>query len=459
MKRIIVFAQLCLFLSISVFAQETSIRDVEKKAKSGDVEAMLVLGDKYAEAESFKTALKWYKKATEKGSMEAQYAMAMLYLEGNGISRNTKKAYEYIQDLAVKNYADAQFCMGGWYEKGLEGYEVFLGVEMDTQPKLIFVNPDKEKAVNWYAKAAALGNQKSVKRLIELERIDVLPADIQAEIIAKKEAEQRAREEEEKAKRFNENVKELRSSMEFLKNEVEKFEKDKKMLHISAILSNINSYSKDSVEFKKIRNEAVKGNGEYADIMKRIDSAIIESDRIASERGHFYDDVEWGEVWKKDGKLSMYLNNGTVVCRNLSRIASPSTLHPEFFVWDANGKQGFVNEKGKLVVPFGKYTDVIGSHVTAARMIIIVVQGKKRGAVDYNTGKQIIAPIYDEFIGSGLDGKMLWLNKTNTGFKGFILNNTGNLVASKSFTLSQNYAFAAWTMDYLGKVINDVVKD
>ena len=134
-----------------------------------------------------------------------------------------------------------------------------------------------------------------------------------------------------------------------------------------------------------------------------------------------------------------------ILHRNLSRIGGENPYG--IFVCDANGKKGLMNKSGKLIVPFGKYTDIVG--MCNESRFVIVKNGNKVGAVDYTTGKQIIPPVYNAFGYSGLEGRTVWSKKTTTGYQYFIFNKSGGLIAQRAFTRT-NRAVSYWIINYLG---------
>ena len=216
--------------------------------------------------------------------------------------------------------------------------------------------------------------------------------------------------------------------------------------------------TEDSVELKKIKDYVVKNKEGFADIIRRMDDAIEEANRLYAQRGNYYSKISCGEVWKKNGRFNIYGKNGVILHRNLSRIGCLKTLDNKgYFVWDASGRKGFINDKGKLIIPFGKYTNIIGLCNTG--QFVLVKKGNKVGAVDYTTGKQLIAPVYDSFGFNGLEGRTAWTKKNTTGERVFIFNKSGGLIAQRAFTRTNYTAAVYWVMDYLGGYLSDIVTE
>ena len=447
MRRFIILVQMYLCMCTAVFAQELSFKEIEKKAKAGDVEAMYLLGDKYLEADSYKDAAKWFQKAAKKGSDDAKLLLASLYLKGQGVTRNTKKAYEYVLEVAMHGRSEAQYIMGTWYESGLTGREVFLGTELDGL--ITYVEKDADKAVQWYAKAAAQGDKEAIDRIVALNRgLNQLPAEVKVKVDAiiaenkrKEEEKRKAELEAEEKRRLLYLVDKFTSAKDSYLGAIECFEKEKDYSCVAALMSVQNEITTDSVMYKKVKDYVAKNKTGFADIIRRMDTAI---EKVYAQLGEFESFFGLGAFWRKNGKYTFTKEN-VILHRNLSSIGGENPYG--IFVCDANGKEGLMNKSGKLIVPFGKYTDIVG--MCNESRFVIVKNGNKVGAVDYTTGKQIIPPVYNAFGYSGLEGRTVWSKKTTTGYQYFIFNKSGGLIAQRAFTRT-NRAVSYWIINYLG---------
>ena len=58
--------------------------------------------------QDYKEALRSYNLAAEQGDVEAQYKLARMYLNGEGVLRNYKEALKWIQLSAEQGYSYAQ---------------------------------------------------------------------------------------------------------------------------------------------------------------------------------------------------------------------------------------------------------------------------------------------------------------------------------------------------------------
>lgn len=64
-------------------------------------------------------AFKWYKDAAEQGHRDAKYNLAMMYEDGQGIDQNYAEAFKLYKELAEKGDAGAIYQIGEMYKKGL----------------------------------------------------------------------------------------------------------------------------------------------------------------------------------------------------------------------------------------------------------------------------------------------------------------------------------------------------
>lgn len=81
MKRIVVLFTLMMLFSFTASAQEF-VKNWEKQAETGDIEAQLKLGEWYKWKNKDKKSLKWYRIAADLGNADACYEMAQLCIKG-----------------------------------------------------------------------------------------------------------------------------------------------------------------------------------------------------------------------------------------------------------------------------------------------------------------------------------------------------------------------------------------
>ncbi|MGD9639458.1 MAG: tetratricopeptide repeat protein [Alphaproteobacteria bacterium] len=117
-----------------------------KRGESGDIKSQILLGDmyrldgtEYGFTQDAKEAFKWYKKAADQGDAFAQYNLAFLYYDGEGVEQDYKSAFEWFKKSAEQGYIEGQYNLASLYRMG-------RGVE---------ANP--EEAFKWLERAANQG--------------------------------------------------------------------------------------------------------------------------------------------------------------------------------------------------------------------------------------------------------------------------------------------------------------
>lgn len=136
-----------LFLLGRTKEQEGNHKDAalyyQQAADRGDVEAQFDLGMMYKEGRGVprdeRVAAMWFKKAARQGLVRAQVVLGEMYSEGVGVLKNDMEAVRWFRMAAKKGNASAQFNLGMSYANG-EG-----------------VRKNERKAVLWYRKAAEQG--------------------------------------------------------------------------------------------------------------------------------------------------------------------------------------------------------------------------------------------------------------------------------------------------------------
>ncbi len=82
------------------------------------------------------TAVKYYRRAAQKGVRSAQFNLALAYATGRGVQKNQTQAFEWYYKAALQNYSRAAKAVADNYATGLGG-----------------VDKDLATAALWYAKA------------------------------------------------------------------------------------------------------------------------------------------------------------------------------------------------------------------------------------------------------------------------------------------------------------------
>jgi len=149
MKKILISVLLVLFCTGSVFGGE--FEDTLKKAEQGDIDAQFNLALMYANGQGVsqndKQTVYWYSKAAEQGYARAQHNLGVRYTNGQGVPQDYKQAVYWYSKAAEQGVAVAQNNLGVMYLNG------------QGAPQ------DYKQAVYWFAKAAEQGYARAQNSL------------------------------------------------------------------------------------------------------------------------------------------------------------------------------------------------------------------------------------------------------------------------------------------------------
>jgi TPR repeat protein/antitoxin component YwqK of YwqJK toxin-antitoxin module len=130
---------------------ETTLREWGVLAKQGDPGAHSNIGLMYLKgdgvAQDYKKAKQWFLKAAELGQDEASFYLGIIYQHGLGVSKNIDKAVEWWTAAAEKGYAKAQSNLGMIYVNGES------------------VKQDYKAALKWFLLAAKQGREVAQSNL------------------------------------------------------------------------------------------------------------------------------------------------------------------------------------------------------------------------------------------------------------------------------------------------------
>ena len=122
----------------------------KKAAERGSAIAQLELGNIHnigvLVEEDMEKAIYWYKLAGNNGNASAQVSLGSIYQYGQGISRNYKEATKWYEMAAKQNNSFALYALGIMYQIG-------------------YVEKSEEKAQGYFKKACELGEEDACKRL------------------------------------------------------------------------------------------------------------------------------------------------------------------------------------------------------------------------------------------------------------------------------------------------------
>jgi len=111
--------------------------------------------------QNFSKAVKILQPIAARGDQVAQYQLAVLYRNGQGVKANPKEAFRWMKKSALQGYNRAQFSLGVFYEEG-------VGVKKNNQ-----------EAILWYSVAAKQGHKNATERLKKIQSGDSAPALIE----------------------------------------------------------------------------------------------------------------------------------------------------------------------------------------------------------------------------------------------------------------------------------------
>jgi len=116
----------------------------QKAANKGVSQAQYELGLVYMSGEgvskNYNEGVSWLKKAAEQGHAQAQYNLSLAYYKGNGVAKSSTQSINWLTKSAEKGYEKAQNELGKTYRDGDEG-----------------VSKDLKQSIKWFRKSAEQG--------------------------------------------------------------------------------------------------------------------------------------------------------------------------------------------------------------------------------------------------------------------------------------------------------------
>ena len=117
--------------------------NADSKNNKTKADKLFELGESYFESNNYTEALKCFMKAAEKGHVEAQYNLGVMYHNGYGVVQNYTEAVNWYMKSAEQGFAEAQNNLGTMYANG-EG-----------------IARNYTEALKWYRKSAEQGNAEA----------------------------------------------------------------------------------------------------------------------------------------------------------------------------------------------------------------------------------------------------------------------------------------------------------
>ncbi|MBB4864330.1 TPR repeat protein [Pseudomonas nitritireducens] len=134
-----------------------------KAAEAGMARAQIQLAMLYRDgdggAEDKAEAARWFAKAAEQGDTGAQNEMGVIYWRGEGVDKDRVKAGSWFERAAASGSEDAQINLGWFYLDDSQGIYAFASDEEAAQ--LDRYAASREKAFQWFCKAATQGNARA----------------------------------------------------------------------------------------------------------------------------------------------------------------------------------------------------------------------------------------------------------------------------------------------------------
>jgi len=148
-------------------------------------EAITSLGNAYSNGrlglvKSDKKAAKLYKRAVERGNVEAMCSLAVMYMHGEGVKHNKNKAIQLMRMAADRGVAEAQKMVAGAFDEAGDDqeavrYMTLAGEQGLTEAETALghlyaggldgVEVDFQEAKRWFARAAAKGDEEAKQAL------------------------------------------------------------------------------------------------------------------------------------------------------------------------------------------------------------------------------------------------------------------------------------------------------
>ncbi len=91
---------------------EEATKNVMKRVKVNDPDAMNEMGNKCEREGDFEKAFEYWTNAAELGNIAAHFNLAGLYYEGRGIEKDMKKAVYHLEEAAIGGHPTARYNLG-----------------------------------------------------------------------------------------------------------------------------------------------------------------------------------------------------------------------------------------------------------------------------------------------------------------------------------------------------------
>ena len=132
------------------FNDEDFMKQIMKRAKANDPEAMCLMGLDQEDKLNYIGAFEWFTKAAELGHADAHCRLSYLYREGEGVEKDSGKEMHHLEEAAIGGHPGARHNLG--FREFEEG--------------------NMERAVKHFTIAANQGHDKSLECLMQMFKFE-----------------------------------------------------------------------------------------------------------------------------------------------------------------------------------------------------------------------------------------------------------------------------------------------
>jgi len=136
----------CLFCRAPMLGWKEGDKQRMKRREINDPAAMTFEGLQQLVQGDYSSAFEWYTKAARLGDVVAHFALGLMYLDGLGVEEDRRKKIHHLEEAAIGGHPDARHILGC--------------DEWD--------NGNTERAVKHWIIAASLGEDSSIKALMDV---------------------------------------------------------------------------------------------------------------------------------------------------------------------------------------------------------------------------------------------------------------------------------------------------
>ena len=170
--------------------------DLSQDADLENAHIQFIVGRCLERLSSYEEAVKWFRKSAEQGFAEAQNSLGRCYYCGYGVVLNSAEGIKWYLKAAEQGHADAQLSMGLIYEDKEDYVNAAIFYQKAADQEVAEaqyrlgncyefghgVKQDMDKALEWYRKAAKLGNKYAIEEMVRLKDVEARKYESMPEI-------------------------------------------------------------------------------------------------------------------------------------------------------------------------------------------------------------------------------------------------------------------------------------